>query len=361
MAPTLDVEIRDLVVLTRDLVEVGDTCAALKEFVADAQIATSNWPAAGWGTAHAYKKASTTAADAMGAAHDAGTSTAESLDAVARHYAGAEYHSSLTSAAPPPPPGSETGLTSANGARLAFQATEGAVAGLLLLHLTRARASIGAAAGPVGLLPMVLAIDALTVEPNIREAGPFRDAGAKWNVIATKNIKPMREELSRIVPLRSWDGTAAASFNAHMRDRFLPALERLETLATSMGGLCDDMATGMEEINKQWLALLLKTTISLLLLNLVPLPYRPMFSIAAISGFIANVGWLYWKMRNWFSAKASDVAEIEKEAAALAADCFDDSQALEAKRNLLNPHFTMVSDTWSTDDWLHNWQYTGKV
>jgi hypothetical protein len=33
------------------------------------------------------------------------------------------------------------------------------------------------------------------------------------------------------------------------------------------------------------------------------------------------------------------------------------SRALEANRNLLNPHFTMVSENWSTEDRTRNWQY----
>jgi hypothetical protein len=193
------------------------------------------------------------------------------------------------------------------------------------------------------------------------QEGPFREARDTWHAIGTSNIKPLRDELSGLVPLRSWGGDAATSFDAHLRNRFLPALEGFESLARSMGDLCDEMAEGMDEINKQWLALLLKTSISLLLLSFVPLPYRPMLSLATATLFLTNVGFLYWKMGDWFSGKAEAVATLEKQAAALAADCFDDSQALDANRNLLNPHFTMVSDIWTSEDWAHNWQYKTKT
>jgi hypothetical protein len=72
---------------------------------------------------------------------------------------------------------------------------------------------------------------------------------------------------------------------------------------------------------------------------------------------VADVGWLYWQMRDWFSGKAAAAAKIEQQTRRLATDCFDDSQALERSRDLLSPHFTMVSQNWSSADWDHNWHY----
>jgi hypothetical protein len=361
MAPTLEVQIRDLVAMTRDLSGAANAFAGVERLVSDTHIATSNWPAAGWHAAGVYKEASSTARGAAGAVHAAGGSTAGNLDAVARHYAGAEYHSSVIPAAPPGAhrPNSGSHLTPVNGARLSIAPAEGGIA--VLLTLAGARSSVKASARATGLLPIFLAVDALTIEPNIRDSGPFREARDTWRSIAGDTVRPLLGELDGLVPLRGWEGEAATNFDAHMRYRFLPALERFESLATSMGDLCDTMATGMDEINKQWLALLIKTSMSLLMLNFVPLPYRPMLSLATATLFVTNVGYLYWKLKSWFADKAVEVARLEKQAAALAADCFDDAQTLDTNRALLNPRFTMVSTDWTTEDWSRNWHYTTDV
>jgi hypothetical protein len=360
MAPSLEVQIRDLVALTQNLAETTNTFVGIKGFVADTHIAHSNWPAAGWDAASAYKKASSTAEDAAGAVRSASDSTAKNLDAVAHHYAGAEYHSSLKPGSPPNlSPGANYGsrITAENVARYSIPPTELAIAAQLTFMLLRARDSVKLTARPTGMLPVYLVVDAMTVEPNIRESGPFREARDTWRAIAESNIKPLRDELGKLVPIPTWDGEAADSFDAHMSNRFLPALNELESLAGSMGDLCDEMAAGMDRINGQWLGLLIKTALQLVIINLVPLPYRPMFSLAAVLLFVANVSYLYAKMRGWFSGKAAAVAKLEEQTRRLAADCFDDSQALEDKRNLLNPRFTMVSENWSSDDWAKNWHY----
>jgi hypothetical protein len=360
MAPSLDVQIRDLVALTQNLAEVTNTFAGVKGFVADTHIAHSNWPAGGWGAASAYKKASSTAEDAADAVRSASDATAKNLDAVARHYAGAEYHSSIThGAAPNLRPGANHGsrITATNVARMATPTAEFAIAAQLTFLLLRARDSVKIFARPTGTLPVYLVVDAMTVEPNIRESGPFREARDTWRAIAESNIKPLRDELEKLVPIPTWDGEAAASFDAHMSNRFLPALNELESLAGSMGDLCDEMAAGMDRINGQWLGLLIKTALQLVIINLVPLPYRPMFALAAVLLFVANVSYLYSKMSGWFDGKAAAVAKLEQQAGQLAKDCFDESQALEDKRNLLNPRFTMVSENWSSDDWAQNWHY----
>jgi hypothetical protein len=360
MAPTLEVQIRDLVAMTQNLANVTNTFVGIKGFMADTHISLSNWPGAGWHTAGAYKKASSTAGDAAAAVQGASDSTAKNLDAVARHYADAEYHSSITPGAPPNTrrrANSGGGVTAGNAARLALPPMEVAIAGQLVLALSRARESVKLTARPTGLLSIFLAIDALVVEPNVREPGPFREARDTWRAIADSNINPLRGELERLVPIPAWEGDAVTSFNAHMRNRFLPALERLESLAKSMGDLCDEMASGMDEINKQWLALLIKTALKLLILDFTPLPYRPIVSTVILGLFLSDVIYLYWKMRNWFSGKAAAVEAMEKQAGELAADCFDDTQALEDNRNLLKPRFTMASDNWSKEDWAHNWQY----
>ncbi|MDN3351331.1 hypothetical protein [Actinomadura sp. DC4] len=355
MAPTLEVEIRDLVTMTNDLAEVGTTFAGIKTLVSDTRIATSNWPAAGWHAADAYKSASSTAEQAAGAVSDASKATALNLDAVARHYAGAEYHSSITPSAPSNvgSPNSGSRLTLNNGARLSMPVTEGAIA--ILLVLAQARSSVKASARATGLLPYFLAVDATTIEPNIRESGPFREARDTWRSIA--DIKPLLSDLDALVPLRNWEGDAASGFDAHMLYNVLPVLDRFVSVAESMGDLCDEMAKGMDEINHQWLALLIKTSIHLLALNLIPLPYRLVFSIAAATLFATNVAILYWKMRSWYSAKSEAVHSMAAEAGALAVECFDETQTLDANRNLLNPRFTMVSDEWSAGDWLDNWRY----
>lgn len=359
MAPTLDVQIRDLVAATQDLSEVTNAFVGIKGFIADTHISVSNWPIAAWGTAHAYKKASSTAEDAAAAVHGASDSTAKNLDAVARHYADAEYSSSVAPGSPPNthrPGNSGADMTPGNSARILLSPME-LIAGQLIRLVWSARESVRFAAGPTGLLPTILAIDAVAVEPNIREPGPFREARDTWRSIAENNVKPLRDELERHVPIQSWGGDAATAFNAHMRNRYLPALDELASLAGSMGDLCDEMADGMDRINRNWLILLLETAFQLAILSLVPLPYRPMFSIAVLGLFVGDVTYLYMKMRDWFSGKAAAVAKMEQRAKSLAEDCFDDSQALDASRNRLNPHFTMVSETWSREDWAYNWHY----
>jgi hypothetical protein len=360
MAPTLEVQVRDLVAVTQNLADVTNTFVGVKRFMADTHISLTNWPAAGWFTAGAYKQASSTAVNAADAVHGASDSTAKNLDAVARHYAGAEYHSAIRPAAPPntrPRANSGAGVAVGNVPHLVVPVMEAGIATQLLRALSNAREQVKVTARPTGLLSIFLAVDALMVEPNLRDSGPFREARNTWRAITDGNIKPLRDELGKVLPIQTWDGEAVASFNAHLGKRFLPALERLESLATSMGDLCDEMASGMDQINKLWLALLMKTAFKLLILDFTPLPYRPLVSNVILGMFLADVIWVYWKMRSWFSGKAAAVTAMERQARELAADCFDDRQALENNRNLLNPHFTMVSDNWTSEDWAHNWHY----
>jgi hypothetical protein len=244
-----------------------------------------------------------------------------------------------------------------NVPRVALPLVELALAVGIIRQLSKARESVKLTARPTGLLPIFLLIDAVAIEPNIREADPFRKARNTWRAIAENNIKPLRGELEKLVPIKTWDGDAATSFNAHMRNRFLPAMEELESLAKSMGDLCDEMATGMDEINKEWLVLLIKTATELLMLSLVPLPSQPVLSNIVLGMFLVDVGYLCWKMRGWFSGKAAAVGKMEKQTRELAANCFDDTQALEDNRNLLRPHFTMAADNWSSEDWSHHWHY----
>jgi hypothetical protein len=361
MAPSLDVQIRDLVALTQNLAEVTEAFAGIKGFVANAHIAHSNWPKAGWDAEHAYKKASSTAEDATDAVRGASDSTAKNLDAVARHYADAEYHSSIKPGSPLNlRPGANYGsrLTAENAARdLVIPLIEAGAATALTIRLLRARESLKLTARPTGMLPAFLAIDALFIEPNIRESGPFRSARDTWRAIADSNLKPLCDELGGLVPIRTWDGDAAAGFNAHMDARFLPALNELKSLAGSMGDLCDEMATGMDHINTLWLLMVIETTLQLLIINFIPLPMRFVMSYAALALFAVNVSNLYLTMSGRFSEMAATVAKLEGQASLLAADCFGDSQALDDKRNLLKPRFTMVSENWSSDDWAENWHY----
>jgi hypothetical protein len=358
MAPTLDVQIRDLVTATRDLSWVANSFTGIKGYMADTHMSMGNWPLVAWGTAHAYKRAASTAEDAAAAVHGAGDSTAKNLDAVARHYADADYSSSIEPASSPDtylPPNSGADTTSGNSARVLLTPTE-LLAGQLILLLRTARAQVKFAAGPAGVLPIVLSIDAVAIEPNIRDSGPFREVRDTWRTVA-ENIAGVRDVLEGHVPIQSWDGDAATSFNAHMRNRYLPALDELTSLAGSMGDLCDEMATGMDQINKSWLALLLETAIQLFILSLIPLPYRPLASIAVIGLFVGDATYLYMRMAEWFSEKAAAAADMEQQARKVAKDCFDDSQVLDDKRNLLNPRFTMVSAGWSSEDWNNNWHY----
>jgi hypothetical protein len=360
MAPTLEVEVRDLVAMTQNLANVTNGFVGIKGFMADTHISLSNWPAVGWPTAGTYKQASSTAVDAADAVHGASDSTAKNLDDVARHYADAEYHSAIRPGAMPntrPRANSGASVTLTNVSHMARPVMELGIAGQLLHRLSSAREQVKITARPTGLLAIFLAVDALVVEPNLRDSGPFREARDTWRAIAESNIKPLRDELGKHLPIQTWDGDAVASFNAHMGNRYLPALERLEALATSMGDLCDEMATGMDRINKLWLALLLKTAVKLVVIEFTPLPYRPIVSSVILGMFLADVIWLYVEMRSWFSGKAAAVKTMEQQAAELAADCFDDTQALEDNRNLLKPHFTMVSDRWTSADWAHNWHY----
>jgi hypothetical protein len=361
MAPSLDVQIRDLVALTQNLAEMTDTFASVKGFVAGTHIAYGNWPKAGHDAAHAYKKASSTAEDAADAVRGASDSTAKNLDAVARHYAGAEYHSSINPGSPPNlrhGAGYGSRTTAENLATVVVMpVAENVIAVALVARLWRTRELVKLTARPTGLLPAFLVIDALFIEPNIRESGPFRAARDTWRAIADSNLQPLCEKLGRIVPIRTWDGDAAASFNAHMDARFLPALNELKSLAGSMGDLCDEMAAGMDKINGLWLRMLIEMTFQLLLINLAPLPFRPIFSYAALVLFTFNVSYIYAKMSARFSEMAATMAKLEGQAGTLASDCFGDSQTLDDKRNLLNPRFTMVSDNWSSDDWAQNWHY----
>jgi hypothetical protein len=178
MAPSLEVQIRDLVALTRNLAETTNTFVGIKGFVADTHIAHSNWPAAGWDAASAYKKASSTAEDAAGAVRSASDSTAKNLDAVAQHYAGAEYHSSIKPGSPPNlSPGANYGsrITAENVARFSIPPTELAIAAQLTFMLLRARDSVKLTARPTGMLPAYLVSPARSV-PRVTPGTPSRRA-----------------------------------------------------------------------------------------------------------------------------------------------------------------------------------------
>ncbi len=359
MAPTLDVEIQDLVALTQTLSEVGNTFVGTERLVADTHIALLNWPQGGHQAAGAYEKAVSTVEDAAGAVRDASDSTARNLDAVAVHYADAEYHSSITPGTEPASRRANSGssVTAENVGHMAFPIVELAGAGALLLAARRAQQSFRSAAGPE-LLAFFLLVDSIVITPNIRASGPFREARDTWHAITDANIQPALDRLTKLLPIQSWDGDAATAFNAHMRNHYLPALEQLRSLAKSMGDLCDQLAGAVDLINKWWVVIFLATIGALVAANLLPPPYRLILKFSAlVTLFLPNVYLITQKMEKLFSAKTEAIQAVEKQATELAAECFDNAQTLEANRNLLNPHFTMVADNWSSEDWTRNWHH----
>lgn len=364
MAPKLDVAVRDLASAARHLGEITKLLEAVKQNIDDAQIDLLNWHmlACVTGLAGAYGKAQSVMGDATGAAESSGKAIAKSVDSVALHYAGAEYHSQILPVSPRVyrKPHSGSVVTWPNFGIIAPSAL-GAASGLgYIKGLMEARRTLDIVSKPLGIGSLILAIDSLIVAPNIRVSGPFKDASEIWGA-AADNIESARRSLEKVFPVSSWEGVAADAFNDLMTRRWRPALEDLESLARSMRKYCDRLSAFTDKLNGLWLTLTMLTTGLLLpIVFLPPALKEPAAALVAVF-YIGLVEGAYRNIKDWFAKVAPAADAVRDRAKTLYDQCFDDAKLLENRRNRLRPHFTMVSDLWTNRDWAKNWHQTANA
>ncbi len=98
------------------------------------------------------------------------------------------------------------------------------------------------AAAPFGAVVITLAADALLVVPNLGEPATFFERASDWTDVRGSvgythdGIEAKLGDFDKY-----WGGPAADAFNSYMKDTFLPALEPLKELATTMAEASGEM------------------------------------------------------------------------------------------------------------------------
>jgi hypothetical protein len=362
MAPVLEADFKELMRLAQDFVDVSSAFEGIKNFISETHVSAMNWPVeARNAAATEYKNAASTAERAAGAVQAASNSVALNLQDVVHYYDANEYHSSVVPSSPP-----TTEVRANSGASwitpmnaVALSAHEGGFGGAVLLlgHLYTARNVVNTNArlvGPMGAA--ILMINYILVTPNIRDWGPFEEVRDTWRAIADRNLKPMREGLQALLPIKTWEGEAASACNLYLKGKLVSAIERLEALSRSMGDLCDEVASGIKEIDGAWLSLLIVTGVELIALRLFVDPVAQILLVAVlVSTYLAQVLQITKRLNNWSHEMKAKIKEIQREADDLAALCLDDAQVLENNRNRLQPKFMVGSNYWSKQEWDQNW------
>jgi hypothetical protein len=291
----------------------------------------------------------------------ASNSTALNLQDVVHYYDANEFYSSVVPSSPPTTEvRSNSGaswITPLNLPASLVHGSEFLGAALIVRHLYVARGVVNTNArliGPLGAF--FLFFDSILVTPNVRDWGPFEEVRDTWPVIADKKVKPLREGLQALLPIKTWEGDAASAFNLYMNGRFVSALERLESLSQSMGDLCDEVVSGIKQVDMSWLVLLVATGLQLLLVRFVINPVVQAFLVGAlVASYAGQVLSIRDRLTKWGNEMGAKIKEIKGEADDLAALCFDDAQALEKNRNRLQPQFMAGSAYWSKQEWDQNW------
>jgi uncharacterized protein YukE len=366
MAPGLDVELRELRDMAQDMVDTSTAFQTIGRFVSETKISELNWPKQAQNDAGAeYKSASSTIEEVAHAVQKASSSIALSLEDVLRYYDVNEEYSSVIKPSFPPSSGERPASGKAFIAPLnvlpasAPYAEIFGTAALVLRRVRKARLMVTANARAIGpLAAFFLLVDGVHVSPNVRDPDPFAQVRDTWRVIADENVKFLRERLEGLLPIRAWDGDAAASFNQHMWEKFLPALEQLESVARSMSDLSAAIATGINDVNVLWLVLLTHIGVSLFIVRFYEFTSPVAFQLvitATILLYLVHIIAIIDRLNTWTDEMKERIWKIKAQADELAALCIDDTQTLDQQRNRVRPQFTMVSQDWSKQEWNTNW------